>query len=52
MPTAERLVRGSWKRDGADEATAAVIGRIIRSFVSRSPDAIAWYDEAPPFYQK
>ena len=46
MPTAERLVRGSWKRDGADEATAAVIGRIIRSFVSRSPDAIAWYDEA------
>jgi tetratricopeptide (TPR) repeat protein len=46
MPTAERLVRGSWKRDGADEATAAVIGRIIRSFVSRSSDAIAWYDEA------
>jgi ferredoxin/tetratricopeptide (TPR) repeat protein len=46
MPTAERLVRGSWKRDGADEATAAVIGRIIRSSVSRSPDAIAWYDEA------
>ena len=46
MPTAERLVRGSWKRDGADEATAAVIGRIIRSSLSRAPDAIAWYDEA------
>ena len=46
MAGAERLVRGSGERDGADESSAAIIGRVIRSSDSRASDAIAWYDEA------
>jgi tetratricopeptide (TPR) repeat protein len=46
MAGAERLVCGSWKRDGADESSAAIIGRVIRSSDARASDAIAWYDEA------
>jgi tetratricopeptide (TPR) repeat protein len=43
---AESIMLRSWERDGADEAVAAVIGRVLRAQPSRRDDAIAWYDAA------
>jgi len=43
---AEAIMLRSWGRDGADEAVAAVIGRVLRAQPSRRDDAIAWYDAA------
>lgn len=43
---AERLLQRSWERDGPDEVTAAMLGRVLRAQPSRREDAIAWYDAA------
>ena len=39
-------MRRSWERDGADEASAAMIGRILRAAASRRDEASRWYVDA------
>jgi polyferredoxin/tetratricopeptide (TPR) repeat protein len=55
LDEAERIVRRSWERDGADEGAAAVVGRILRTAPARREEAFAWYDralEAHPGWQR
>lgn len=45
MDGAEIIMRRIWERDGGDESSAAIMGRIIRTSGSRRGEAIQWYDK-------